>query len=184
MASDTDEDESEGLLADEVPRLAGSAAVGRRRGWSSQRAAMEIRLADLDIGLALGGRSRGGRGVLPGELLSSIALIPKNNNRPVSRPTRHRSPLRGSGVVVKYRQAVCLCSPSSLVSSINSRTSPFLLLHFCPHSALQLHLSIRLFVPTHQPADVAGGFPYPVAFPIVLPSFLLPTTTECVDEGS
>lgn len=52
----SDEDDSEGLLTSEGPRLPGSpvplvpAAVGGRRGWSSQRAAMEIRLADADMG--------------------------------------------------------------------------------------------------------------------------------------
>ena len=43
----SDEDESEGLLADEGPILPLELALGRRRGWSSHRAAMEIRLAAI-----------------------------------------------------------------------------------------------------------------------------------------
>ena len=78
----------------------------------------------------------------------------------------HRSPLRGSGVVVKYRPYALHPHPvlSLSLARTNSCTSPFLLLHFCPHSALQLHLSIRLFVPVQRSADVAGGFPSRVTF--------------------
>lgn len=43
----SDKDESEGLLADEGSILPLALALGRRRGWSSHRAAMEMRLAAI-----------------------------------------------------------------------------------------------------------------------------------------
>ena len=69
----SDAEESDGLLADEGPRLrrlSVEEGLGRRRGRSSHRAAMEMRLAAIGSGVS----------GIPGELLSGIALaifIPK-----------------------------------------------------------------------------------------------------------
>lgn len=110
----SDSDESEGLLDDEGARAGLGRAVARRRGWcwSSQRAAMEMRLAAI-------GRTTGSG--------QAITEYSRSYTLPI---TANNCPLRGSGVVVavKYR-------PYALALALNKSHV------VCQRSYIPLHSS-------------------------------------------